>query len=424
MNLTNLRLYIPAAMELAGLRFDPAGDVVPNERALPVTVFIVNLHEDYKVAVSAHNAAQMVFVLAQRRLIQPANYADFARLFFAVQDTQVARLRHEYIAPLIFIGQENLQPLEKFCLAVLGHNDVTAVAIFAHFIANIKRKMLQLPVTYHIMPMLTGRQKGGKSTAVRKLLSPLGETMLETTITASLRPENFLMFSQYFAVFFDEMEGIQKSSISALKKMITEDRASGRLYYTQRNVSAVNRCSFIGTANDSALELIDDKTGARRFFELRCSDKLDWATLNGIDFVELWKGIDENKKSEYYLAAEAEIDRRQEDMVSIDMFKMFLQETLLNPSPAATADESTWVSSKNFYKIYMDWLEPYRATSLHPSTFFKKLAAAGFEKKLRHVVVGKRRTTLTVYRVANNSLFVALDAPQSVEERLRSKLHD
>ncbi len=412
-NIDELRTYIPFAIAREGWRFMPDGSLTPNPNNLPPGWFPAQLYETYKADVRNANRE------AGRQVHKAVSYADFVRVFNMSQDEGAHALKYSCVAALTFSGTENLEPLRAFVRAVLGTVDEVAVMVFAHFLANVKRKMLQEPVTYQIMPILTGKQKGGKSTAVRKLLSPLGETVHETTITSSLRAENFMMFSQFFVVFFDEMEGIQKTSIAALKKMITEERAGGRVYYTQRNVNLANLCSFIGTANESALELIDDKTGARRFFEVICADKLDWALLNSIDYVALWQGIDETNKSRYYLAVEAEVDRRQQNMVSVDMFNMFLQETHLQPDETEPAGK--WVSSKTFYKVYCDWLEPYRATPLHPATFFKKLAAAGFEKRTQNIFSGiERRTTVTVYRVSARAS-LNLDA-ENILEVLGAKL--
>lgn len=413
-NIDELRTYIPFAIEREGWRFAPDGSITPNPNNLPPGWFPAQLYETYKADVRNANRE------AGRPVHKNVSYADFRRVFDMVQDEGAHALKYSCVSALAFSGTEDLGPLRSFVRAVLGGGDEVAVMVFAHFIANIKRKMLQLPVTYQLMPILTGKQKGGKSTAVRKLLSPLGETVHETTITSSLKAENFMMFSQFFVVFFDEMEGIQKTSIAALKKMITEERAGGRVYYTQRNVNLANLCSFVGTANDSAMELIDDKTGARRFFEILCAPKLDWDLLNSIDYVALWRGIDETAKSKYYLQVETEIDQRQQSLVSIDMFNMFLQETHLRPSAEEPATSGKWVSSKTFYKVYCDWLEPYRATPLHPATFFKKLTAAGFEKRIQNVANADRRTTTTVYRIsAHTSL--TLDT-ESVVELLAAKL--
>jgi hypothetical protein len=419
-NIDELRTYIPFAIAREGWTFAPDGSVSPNPNNLPPGWFPANLYETYKADVRNANRE------AGRAVHKHVTYADFRRVFDMVQDEGAHALKYGCVDALRFSGIEDLAPLRQFVKAVLGTLDETAVMVFAHFIANVKRKMTQQAVTYQLMPILTGKQKGGKSTAVRKLLSPLGETVHETTITSSLKAENFMMFSQFFVVFFDEMEGIQKTSIAALKKMITEERAGGRVFYTQRNVNLANLCSFVGTANDSAMELIDDKTGARRFFEILCADKLDWSALNAIDYGALWRGIDENTKSKYYLLAEAEIDRRQQNLVSVDMFNMFLQETHLQPEAGEPETEGKWISSKTFYKVYSDWLEPYRATPLHPATFFKKLTAAGFEKRVQNVgqpvLAGSnmRRTTTTVYRISSHTS-LTLDT-ESVVELLAVKL--
>lgn len=412
LNLDELRSYVPYALAREGWRFLPSGAVAPNPTNLPPAHFPAFLYESYKADVREANRRR-----PGRQALKTAAYADFKRVYDMLQDAAAAELRAAVVTAVASSeGGENLAPLRLFARALTGTEDETTALVLAHFLANVKRKMQGLPVTYQIMPILTGRQKSGKSTAVRQLLGPLGDTSHETTVTSSLRAENFTLFSQFYVVVFDEMEGIQKSSIAALKKMVTEERAGGRLYYTQRNVNLPNLCSFIGTANDSAMELIDDKTGARRFFEVKCADRLDWAALNGLDYAALWRGIDADAKAKYYLQAEADIDRRQAELVSVDMFRMFLDENHLLPKltlqnstlkPNSGPDESSpgslWLSSAALYRAYSAWLEAYRVQPLHPASFFKKLAASGFERKTRTVVSGERRTTLTLYRVSSAS---------------------
>jgi hypothetical protein len=400
MNLDELRSYIPFAMAREGWHFNPTGSISPNPQNLPHSYFPAFLYETYKADVKDANR------LAGRRQYAAAPFSDFARVFGMLQDHEAHAKKYACVEQLRFGGTENLAPLRDFARAVTGENDEVYVSVFAHFLSNIKRKMLSLPVTYQIMPILTGKQKGGKSTAVRRLLNPLGETLHETTITSSLRAENFTMFSQYFVVFFDEMEGIQKSSIAALKKMITEERAGGRIYYTQRNVNLPNLASFIGTGNDAAAELIDDKTGARRFFEIPCAEKLDWDAINAVDFIALWQGVDETQKSRYYLAAEKAIEARQEHLVSMDMFATFLAETHLKPP----VDETTtrYVTGKALYTAYAGWLDGYKSQPLHAATFFKKLNSYGFER-IRQTITDNqdRRTTVTLYRISSHSAFMA-----------------
>ena len=57
------------------------------------------------------------------------------------------------------------------------------IAVVKHFVWQVKRKLIGLPVDHHIMPILFGKSGGGKSVAIHKLVEPLKELTLETNMS-------------------------------------------------------------------------------------------------------------------------------------------------------------------------------------------------------------------------------------------------
>jgi hypothetical protein len=78
------------------------------------------------------------------------------------------------------------------------------IAVHQKFMWQIKRKVLGLPVTNHLMPVILGPQGKGKSTFVSKLVEPLKELTLEVDFKMIEDERNVEMWSSYI-LFLDEM---------------------------------------------------------------------------------------------------------------------------------------------------------------------------------------------------------------------------
>jgi predicted P-loop ATPase len=59
----------------------------------------------------------------------------------------------------------------------------------------------------------------------------------------------------------------------------------------------VNRATFIGTTNKDISRLIFDDTGMRRFYQIDCLAKIDWAVTEEVNYQRLWKSVDETQES-------------------------------------------------------------------------------------------------------------------------------
>lgn len=411
-NPTLLSEFINFLLAHENLTFNYHGQFVPNPHNLTYDMIVTELYEKYCIAFDTYISKKR-----GKGKVRRVDYHHFKRSIEPIRGRRMDQIRNEAYKLVCSDGQFDLTQLNQYVTAIVGHPDKVVVGVLAHWIANIKRKMKGLPISYQIMPVLTGKQKGGKSRAVRSLLKPLGELAHETTLSTALRPENFTLFSSYYAVFFDEMEGVQKSSISGIKKMITEDMAGGRRYYTQDIVNVKNISSFIGTSNDALLDLIDDKTGARRFFEIKCSDRINWDLINSVNYVELWNSIDDQNESKYYLEVESAIEEAQASLVSIDMFQQFIEDSHIIAEPGAPTIP---ITTESIYKVYSNYLEKYQTPPLFAATFFKKLLGLG-AKRLKRTVTDSNgnKSSKTFYYVNPNSSMLQESIQQ--EKSLLSK---
>lgn len=172
-----------------------------------------------------------------------------------------------------------------------------ASALFKKFIWQVKRKMKGLPVTDHLMMVLTGPQGNGKSTLVEKLLEPLQGCERKVNFGEITDARNIEMWSSY-VLFADEMEKAAKADIEAIKNAITTDTLSRRILGSG-SMTTVSQCAtLIGATNGSLGSNIRDTTGMRRFGPLPTLRKpgksgrtVDREVINRTDFAALWRSV-------------------------------------------------------------------------------------------------------------------------------------
>ena len=167
-----------------------------------------------------------------------------------------------------------------------------AVAMLKKYIWQVKRKMLGLPVTNHLMVVITGKQGGGKSTFVNLLNGPI-EDGVETTNFTAIADEKIIDIWGNFVLFFDEMSGANKADMTVIKNLITARSVPRRPMRTNHVVDVRQCATFIGCSNNTLCELIRDDTGIRRFVELDFKRIADCDVVNSINWLSLWQSVDE-----------------------------------------------------------------------------------------------------------------------------------
>ena len=165
-----------------------------------------------------------------------------------------------------------------------------AECLLKKFIWQVKRKMAGLPVFDHLMVVLHGQQGSGKTVFVRKFLEPLQELTAPSTFH-DVMDNRIIDVWEMSALFIDEMEGAARKDIDGLKRIITAEYLNRRPMRTNTVVKIPNNVTFIGATNKRLEEMIRDTTGLRRFAELVALNKMDWDTINEIDYKALWKAL-------------------------------------------------------------------------------------------------------------------------------------
>lgn len=240
------------------------------------------------------------------------------------------------------------------------------VAVLQHFIWQVKRKLNDLPVTYHMMPVVWGTKQGtGKTTAIQKLLQPLSSNVNGPGLVyTGLSFENlgddryFRVFAKYPVIFLDEMPRAAKADIDKIKMCITQSHLSARILGTHTYVTHANKATLIGATNNTPDTLIQDKTGGRRFYYIGADPnfKYNWEVLRSLNFLEIWKGVDEGREEPYIIQYAEEIDREQEQHRHIDPLEAFVEEFEVKPSDHTVKDAET-VQLADLYKKFKSYCE-------------------------------------------------------------------
>lgn len=170
-------------------------------------------------------------------------------------------------------------------------NKGMAIAVLKKFMWQVKRKAMGLQVTNHMMPVITGKQGGGKSTLVTQMLESIADGVKNATF-GDIADSKLIDLWETPVLFMDEMSGAKKADMNTVKQAITAATLTRRPMRTNTDVQVQQLSTFIGCSNDSVAEIIRDNTGIRRFVELNFKDQPNWEAMNEIDWLMLWKSVD------------------------------------------------------------------------------------------------------------------------------------
>lgn len=222
---------------------------------------------------------------------------------------------------------ENLEPLKKWVSLITTTKVDLVLKVMAHWLSQVKRKMRGLPVKFHIMPVLVSSQQGiGKGEVLKLLFGLFDRWVYDTDLKKITDERNQIKQQEAFIALCDEMGYASKADIDVLKHQITTDYNSVRLFRTQKILSFKQNCSFIGTSNRFINDMIYD-AGMRRFFQIDVSADLQkhLDEVGKIDYLELWRGIDERIGDQYARDIAEELKEDQKALVTTDIVDSFIE---------------------------------------------------------------------------------------------------
>lgn len=273
-----------------------------------------------------------------------------------VAQEQIAQ-REQLLASLVY-DNSTYNGIDIWLMAVTGQVDPLDKYALQHFFWQVKRKMYNKEVIYHLLPILFGEQGGGKSKAIEKLIMPLKQLTLTFNPPEIIDERNYQALSENYINVFDEMSGIEtRTDIENFKKNISLPMLSYRPLHTNTNKLVKQNCTFIGSSNKTISQIINDPTGMRRMWQIKCLPQTElqknWDAINSIDAVKIWKSIDENLDKGYGEDQRAALAAAQKETMNKGEIATFIEEKDIMPGE----DGGVYVSAKDVYKMYKVWRE-------------------------------------------------------------------
>lgn len=370
------RAYVKDYLEMRGITVNERGELKAGKSSKTNNEIFDTLFLDYVTTVGAHNTLQKEKAPGLRDNVVAHTEIVMKKALDELISNKKADYRTEVINSLSYDAGTSDADLKKFCKAILGHDCEDLLAVLSHWIWQVKRKMNDESVVYHIMPIFYGKQGGGKTEAIKKLYKPLQNFTLGISLSQMTDDRNYKAMSENYIIFFDEMQGCARTDIDALKRQITTDYNDYRPMRTNDIFKVRQACSFIGATNRSVAEQIIDSTGMRRFYEAQCQDKLDWDALQEIDYVSIWKCIDENKAEGYIVDRIESISESQKDLIAEDEIGLFIETRGLEAGKNPTKK----IPSSELFEDYRTWAMGCGFTPKSIVWFGRAFSGKGFKK--------------------------------------------
>lgn len=192
--------------------------------------------------------------------------------------------------------------------------------LMLHWMWQVKRKMTNQKVVWHIWINFFGPTGVGKSFFLKKFCQVFQNYYIETKISSIFDDTREIeKFTHKYIINFEELavnrdkllgddqSSLTRDEISTLKAMITGEKRDTRIYGTQRQATNDLLASFMSSANDHLYNTIFDETSMRRYIDFTCKRDVagtaeEQAELNKYldKNIYLWKAIDESRENGYW----------------------------------------------------------------------------------------------------------------------------
>lgn len=260
--------------------------------------------------------------------------------------------------------------------------------MFRHWAWQVKRKIWNKDVINHIWLNFMGATNIGKTTALKKITSPMDDFKSTSTISKLFEDtKEIKRLTENYVLIFDELalnvEGEASGALNGdqkatLKSMLTGDKLDTRVYGTQQQSKRKITFSCISSANEHLYDIIFDSTSMRRFYEFHCtaSKPSSYEEINKYldNSYIFWRSIDE-ERDEGYWDVHSELGK-----------KVIEEQSAYYPTKTTTA---MWVRDNhviagniplsNAYKFYTNWCK---------ETGNKSKTMQNFAADIRHILPG------------------------------------
>lgn len=276
--------------------------------------------------------------------------------------------------------------------AICDTNIDETVLVLQHFVWQVKRKMFGKPVDYHMMPVLYTNKHGvGKSMFIKIFNAPLDCLVAACDFAKVVDPREFNIW-KYSVLVFDEMATADRHSIDVIKNRITNDNFTVRALYTNDQVVIINESTMIGSSNIDLSNIIIDKTGMRRFYQIDCKDSFDHDVINKTDYYRLWQSVDEDAESPLLQNQQFfnNVKKHQHSKRNMSDIECFLRHY---PNTERISSNELW----NDFKDYLYNHAPGSVNKFRSTYFFKSLMSEA--KNIDGLKITKFRSNGTFYSI-------------------------
>ncbi len=279
--------------------------------------------------------------------------------------------------------------LVKFVRALTGEDRPMYLHALKHWVWMVKRTITGQPRLLEFMPVFVGKQGGGKSTAVARLVKPLAELACPIQASVLADPKEAFLLGQALVGIWDEMEGAGKQEVEALKNTITCEVKTTRVFHTQGHAGVMRTMCFIGTSNKPVGDVIRDPTGLRRFVQFDCSMPVDQEAINAIDYHKLWACVSENDAPPALMIRDelnqSQAATRHRDSISLWLDVETWGKLVWEPIPGEVREVMPYSRAKgeslsDIRSRYLHWCREQGQKVIHGSDFIARLADEGFHR--------------------------------------------
>ena len=369
--LSDVRQYVIKWLEVNKIKINGKGHPIDVQKR-DLGQLLDTMLLDYNAQVRAYN-----FENPKEAIKGSANLLEIALREYVAILTRAARA--QAMETLKYDGADDVA-VNDFIEACTGEKDPMATAVIKHWIWGVKNRGLGREITYHICPVFFSVAQGsGKSTAIKKLTSVVADYRGDYDMSSIADSRYQTQLGVDLVGVLDEMSGASRTDVDALKRVITANHLSIRKLGTNIVDDIFIRCSFIGSSNKNITELVQDG-GMRRFFQINTLARLDWEKINNINYLELWRSVDENRVDGYLQDVIAEISETQKTYEVREHVQEFMEELQLLSVPS-TAPYSL-VSFRDVVQAYQEWCVANGFKNLTANWLSAKLSTFG-QKTLR-----------------------------------------
>ena len=141
----------------------------------------------------------------------------------------------------------------------------------------------------------------------------------------------FFSYDENFVATLDELSKIGQADFNKVKNFITSSFLTPRVLGTHSTPQIKQNVTIIGSSNFPLNEQIFDTSGMRRFYEIRVNREISQAISEGINYLAVWKSIDEEGPSPIIPFLD-QLAQHQEAMRTKDTFELFFEEFCIDPT--------------------------------------------------------------------------------------------